>query len=336
MDMLYAVFDWYTGYAFVVMPLLIAVFVLGVSLGMFQLTDDRLFHLSVLLLVGVLLLTLSYVTGEYGAELFLNLSAQLFMALLALLIVGLVAQFDSWSMPIALMTVIAVALQLFVTPAQIGTNPAITLGTSLVGATVVAYLLRQEWAWSPVRQGQRLSAHMRRARKQQAEQDAHFGDFFMLVPGHDPAEIKQRIDFLRQHDMTLLDIQTPEYDEESETYYCMAHVKIVTVVKDQDAVLLKNNEAQVRVLAYEDISQRIVQQIGEVLTTRQHKTLDAPDGKMHHLEFIVDAPARLYSTRLEEQIYALARTWQYGDDPILQHASDNLLMWAVAEGLITQ
>ncbi|MEO1289948.1 MAG: hypothetical protein AAFV93_19500, partial [Chloroflexota bacterium] len=196
----------------------------------------------------------------------------------------------------------------FFTPANhIGSNIPTTLGTMLVGAVLVAFMLRQEWAWSPAVQEKRLSASMRKARQEQAQADADYGDFFMLIAGRDEAQITQRIDFLKQHDMKIIQDSPSEYDDHSENYYRLIRTQIETVVKNQETVLLSNTEAQIQLLAYPDSLKRVYKQLSEVLITREQKRIETPDEQMAHIEFKVDVPQKLYSAILEEKIYELAR-----------------------------
>lgn len=333
---LFSVVEWYELNAFWVMPTLIAIFILGLSLGIFQFIGDRFFRLAWLVPVGAILLVMSFNTGDYGAELYLNLSMEVFMTLFAILLVALATQFESWFLPAVIVTVIVIGLQFFAPAENISSNIALTFSTGMIGAMMVAFMLRQEWAWSPVMKARRLSGAMRKARKEQSQMDAEFGDYFILISGHDADTIQQKIDFLKQNDMTLIRQEAIEYDEESENYYQLINVKIDTVVKNPDTVLLSNHEARLQILGYPDTVKRVYKQVGEVLNHREQKRLDSPDANMFHLEFKVDTPQKMYSTLLEEKLYNLARTWQYGDDEHLQHATDTLLEWAKAEGLVSK
>ncbi|MEO0595239.1 MAG: hypothetical protein AAF126_03945 [Chloroflexota bacterium] len=99
MDFIAAVFEWYEAYSIIVLPLLIAIFVLGVTLGIYQGFKDNLFRTGLLFPLFGILLTLSFFTGEYGAELYLNLSAQVLMVLTAVILVGTATQLSGWLMP---------------------------------------------------------------------------------------------------------------------------------------------------------------------------------------------------------------------------------------------
>lgn len=334
MEFITTTFEWYEIYSFIAMPVLISIFVLGLSLGIFQMTDDRFSRLGLLVPVGAILLAFSFFSGDYGGELFLNLSMQVFMTLVAILIVGFATQMESWFIPIIIVALTAVSLQIFIPIDNVGSNIPLTFSTSIIGSLMVAFMLRQEWAWSPVMKERRLSSAMRKARQEQAELAKETGDYFMLISGHDEAEIEQRIDFLKQNDMTIIRDNPVEYDEETENYYRLVNVKIETVVKDQEAIFLQNKEARIQILAFPDTVKRIYKQLGEVLNTRDQQRIDAPDAQMMHIEFKTNSPQKLHSTILEEKIYALARQWQYSDDESLQMATDNLLEWAKTEGLV--
>ncbi|GAB5492886.1 MAG: hypothetical protein Phog2KO_31010 [Phototrophicaceae bacterium] len=331
---LFSLVEWYEINAFWVMPILISIFILGLSLAVFQLTDDRFFRLAWLIPVGISLLAFSQYIGDYGAELYLNLSMEIFMTLFAVLVLALATQFESWFVPIVIVAVLALGLQFFVSADNVGTSIPLTFSTGMVGALTITFMLRQEWAWSPVMKEKRLSSAMRKARKEQAQADAEFGDYFMLVAGRDEDYIQQKIDFLKDHDMTLIRQQEIDYDKEGETYYRLINVRIDTVVKDPSSVLLSNQEARVQLLGYPDTVKRVYKQLTEVVIGREQKRLDAPNNEMVHLEFKTDVPAKLYSSILEEKFYELARTWQYSDDEHLQQATDSLMDWAKAEGLV--
>lgn len=335
-ETLQSMFEWYESYNVVLLPFLVSIFVLGLSSGIFQLTKDTLFRTALLIPVFAVLLTLSYFTGAYGAELYLNLSAQVLMVLLAIGLVGVASQLNAWFTPIALLALIAGILQFFVPLNNIGTNIPITYGTAIIGAILAAYMLRQEWAWSPVKQEKRLSAQMRKDRSEQTARDEAFGDFYMLVSGHDKETITERLDFLRQHDMSVIQQDPIEYDNHTETYYQLVHVKIDTVVKDQDTVFLDNHEARLQILGYPDVVKRVYKQISEVLPLAKRQRMPAVDDAMVHLQVHATAPQRLYSAVLEEDFYALAREWQYSDDPHLQAATDALMDWAKAKHFVRQ
>ncbi|MEL6308841.1 MAG: hypothetical protein AAFN11_03045 [Chloroflexota bacterium] len=167
MDFIAAVFEWYEAYSIIVLPLLIAIFVLGVTLGIYQGFKDNLFRTGLLFPLFGVLLGLSFFTGDYGAELYLNLSAQVLMVLTAVILVGTATQLSGWLMPMLIVLVVALGLQFLVPPENFGTNIPATFSPALIGGIMAAYMLRQEWAWSPVEQSKRLSDNKARLQANQ-------------------------------------------------------------------------------------------------------------------------------------------------------------------------
>lgn len=327
MDFLTSIVDWYDSVEFVVVPLLLTIFILGVSLGIAQLTEEKSARGFLMIIVAGILFSMSFFPGDFGQELYVNLSAEIFSALFALVIVLLATNFESWTVPLVIASIIA-AILLFFTPSDnVSSNIVVSLATGMLGAWLTAFMIRKEWAWEPKKHGTRLSNEMRKVIKEREETKAAFGDYFMLIAGSDEEAIQQRIDFLGEHDMTVVKDNPVEFDDETETYYRLVNMKIETVVKDRETLLLSNKDARVRVIGYADTTKRVYKQLGEVLVCNEQKRLESPSTDMLHLEFKTIAPQKLFSAHIEEQIFELAREWRHGDDENLQYATDALLEW---------
>jgi hypothetical protein len=327
MDFLIWITDWYDNVAFIIVPLLLTIFILGVSLGIAQLTEEKPLRSFLMIIVAGILFSLSFFGSDFGRELYINLSAELFSALFALIIVLLATNFESWTIPLVLASIIAAALLFFVPPDNVVSNMPLNLATGLLGAWLTAFMIRKEWAWEPKKHGERLSNEMRKAIKEREETKAAFGDYFMLIAGTDEEEIQQRIDFLGEHDMTVLQDNPAEFDKETETYYRLINMKIETVVKDRETLLLSNKDARVRIIGYSDTTKRVYKQLGEVLACNEQKRLEAPSENMLHIEFKTIAPQQLFSAHIEQQVFQLAREWRHGEDENLQNATEALLEW---------
>jgi hypothetical protein len=327
LDFYISLVNWYASVAFIVSPLLLTIFVLGVGLGIAQLTDDKLFRNFLMIVVAAILLSMSFVTSDFGRELYINLSAEIFSALFALVIVLIASSLESWTGSLIFSLMIAPILLFFMPADNVTSNMPVNLATGLLGAWLTAYMIRKEWAWDPKKHGERLSNELQKAKKEREARQAEFGDYFMLIAGKDIEEIQQRIDFLGEHDMVLMKDTPPEFDKETETYYRFVNMKIQTIVKDPDAIFLQNREARLRILGFPDTTKRIYKQISGVLPCTDQKRIESSDRDFLHLEFKTTVPQKLFSEHLEEQIFQLAREWRHSEDENLQYAVDDLLEW---------
>ena len=338
MELITSFMDWWDTAQFIVSPILIVLFLLGLSLGIAQLIEDKGLKIVLLVIVaGVLFVIGTFADfagdlvggygSEFGSELYLNLSAALLSALFALVIVLMVNSFESWVQPLLFAMAAALTLLIFVPLDNVTSNMQTNLATALVGAWLTAYMIRKEWAWDPKKLGERLSSEMRKAIKEKAEKEAEFGDYFMLISGGDEAAIQQRIDFLIQHDMAIIKDTPTELDTETETYYRFINVKIETVVKDRETVYLQNKEARIRVIGYPDTTKRIYKQLQEVLPTNEQKKIDSPTDGLLHIEFKTETPKKLFSAHIEEELFQLAREWRNSDDENLHNAVESLIEW---------
>lgn len=327
MDFLTSVVDWYYNVEFVVVPLLLTIFILGLSLGIAQLIEEKSARSFLMIIVAGILFSMSFVANDFGQELYVNLSAEMFSALFALVIVLFATNLESWTIPLVLASITAAVLLFFAPPDNVASNMPVSLATGLVGAWLTAFMIRKEWAWNPKKHGTRLSNEMRKVIKEREDADAAFGDYFMLIAGTDQEEIQQRIDFLGEHDMSIVRDNPVEFDDETETYYRLVNMKIETVVKDRETLYLSNKDARVRIIGYSDTTKRVYKQLAEVLTCNAPKQIEAPSNNMLHLEFKTIAPQKLFSAHIEEQIFQLAREWRHSDDENLQYATEALLEW---------
>lgn len=338
MELITSFMDWWDTAQFIVSPILIVIFLLGLSLGIAQLIEDKGIKIVLIVIVAGIFFAISTFAdfagdlvggygSEFGGELYLNVSAALLSALFALVIILMVASFESWVQPLLFAMAVALILLIFVPLDNATSNMQTNLATGLVGAWLTAYLIRKEWAWDPKKHGERLSSEMRQAVKEQSEKQEQFGDYFMLISGIDEEAIQQRIDFLGEHDMVVIKDNPAEFDAETETYYRLINVKIETVVKDREIVYLQNKEARIRVIGYPDTTKRVYKQLQEVLLANEQKRIDSPTAGLLHLEFKTEVPQKLFSTHIEEEIFQLARDWRHGDDEHLQHATDALIEW---------
>jgi hypothetical protein len=328
MDFFSGALDFYLANADIIQPILLSIFVLGVALGTAQLTKDNVTRTLVIIPVAIILYGMSFSVVDWGREWYLNLSTALISSLFALLVLALVSVNDGWAYPLVIMAVCSLFLLLFIDRSNLTSNLATNLSVGLVGAYLTTLLIRKEWDFSPARRDARLSAAMRQSRKAKTKEPDSNADFFILVPGNDVEAIGQRLKFLAENNLQVLQ-QTPvEKDEQTDTLYQLVPARIKTVVKDQETIFLSNTEARVRIIAFPDTVKKVYKQISEVLDITEQKRIDSPHNEMIHVEFKTNSPQRMFSEEIEAQIFALAREWRGSQDPHLQTAATALVDWA--------
>lgn len=335
MEFIQSILDWYVANSDYFTPIVLSIFIIGLSLGIVQLIEEQVLRTALILPVGIAFIVMGFIFGSpYARELYFNLGIEFFTALAALLIILLVSQLESWTVPLLITVVLAFVLAFLVDPENPQSSLGVNLATGLVGAYLTAALIRKEWSFSPQNREKRLAKALRATRKEREKQEAQIGDFLMLISGTDEGQIKQRIDFLKSNDMEIFNEGVTEIDDETKLYYRLINAKIITVVKKPETVLLANQETRVQILGYPDSVKKVFKQIDEVLEVGEQKRIEAPDVAMVNIEFKATAPAQPYSAYLEAEIYKLARQWQYGDDEVLQAATEDFLEWARAMNFI--
>jgi hypothetical protein len=328
--------EFYMNNADVIQPILLSIFVLGVALGTAQLTKDNVTRTLVIVPAAIILYAMGFAAGEWGREFYLNLSTALLTGLFALLILALVSVIDSWSYTLGLIAFLAIFVLLFIDRNMLTSNLATNISGGLVAAFVTTLLIRKEWDFSPKRRDVRLSAAMRQSKKQKAKSPDADADFFVLIPGNDQEAIGQRLKFLAENNLIVMQDNPIENDQQTDTLYKLAPVKIKTTVKDQETIFLANTEARVRIIAYPDTVKKVFRQINEVLEVTEQKRIESPHNEMIHIEFKANSPQRMFSEAIEEQIFALAREWRAGPDADLQTAAGELVEWAKKMHLIRE
>lgn len=329
-DFMGQLLDFYTANAEIVLPILATIAILGFSLGAGMLGKDGLMRTTLVGLVALLFIALSFVDiieSPFPNELFLNIGTMLLITLVALLYSGLAKMAEDWLYPVMAVAGLALFSLLFVNQDNLTSDLAGNLAAVFVAAWPVAFFVRQRWQWSPEQRDRKMVAELRSSRKQKQREDLQRPDFTILVQGSDEGALQQKVTFLRESDLSILEAKSTEHDEATDVYYQMMQARVVTAVKDQETTLLDGNVAQVRILAYPDTAKRVYQQITEVLEEKERQRLDSPPS-MVHMEMHVAAPEKLFSAYLEEQIFELARRWRYGDEEHLQDATEALLDWA--------
>jgi hypothetical protein len=335
MEFIQSVLDWYMASSEYFTPIVLSVFIIGLSLGVVQLVEDKVMRTALIFPAGAALLVMGFIFGgAYGRELYFNLGTEFFTALVALVIVSMASQLESWTIPLIMVALLAFFLAFLVDPNNVASSIGVNFAAGIIGAWLTAFLIRKEWSFSPENREKRLGKALRETRKVREKQEEQMGDYFMLISGSDEGMIQQRIDFLKANDMIIVNEGITEHDEDTKLYYRLINAKIQTVVKNPETVLLSNQEARVQILGYPDSVKKVFKQIDEVLELGEQKRIEAPDKAMVNIEFKAAAPAQLYSAYLEAEIYKVAREWQYGDDEVLKQACDDLLEWAKEMNLI--
>ena len=308
-------------------PVMLSVFVLGLSLGIAGFLDDNLFRTLVIIPAALVLYAMGFAAHPFGKELFFNLSAELLTALFALIILLFYSTFESWAIVLAVVGLFAGILLIFVNPEQ-QSNLFMNLSTGLIGSYLIVALIRKEWAFSPARRDRMLWANVRERAKKQTINLAEMGDYYILVLGSTDDEIKQKVDFLKDSNIDILQDNPTAEDEETALHYRLVNGKIVSTIKQPEVVLLSNQEARMRLLAYPDTVKRIYKQLQEVLQTSDEKKIESPDPALTHIEFKAQSPKVIFSDYIEKQIMLLARKWRHGEEEHLIQATDDLLEWA--------
>lgn len=335
MEFVQSSLDWYMANSDYFTPIVLSIFIIGLSLGIVQLIEEQVVRTALILPVGIAFIVMGFVFGSsFARELYFNLGIEFFTALAALLIVVLVSQLESWTVPLLITVALSFILAFLVDPENPQSSLGVNLASGLVGAYLTAALIRKEWSFSPQNREKRLAKALRTTRKERQKQEAQMGDFYMLISGTDEGQIKQRIDFLKSNDMEIFNESPTERDEETNLYYRLINANILTVVKKPETVLLANQETRVQILGYPDSVKKVFKQVDEVLEVGEQKRIESPDPAMVNIEFKATSPSQLYSAIMEAEIYKLARQWQYGDNEALQAATEDLLEWAREMNLI--
>lgn len=336
LDFFSGAMDFYLANADIIQPILLSIFILGVTLGTAQLTKDNLTRTMVIIPAAIILYAMSFSVVDWGREWYLNLSTALLSSLFALLVLALVSVNDSWVYALSITAVCALVVLLFIDRGNLTSNLATNISAGLVGAFLTTLLIRKEWDFSPNRRDARLSTAMRQSRKANAKQPDSDADFFILVPGHDAEAIAQRMKFLTENNLHVIQNSPVEKDEQTNTLYQLVPARIRTVVKDQETIFLSNTEARVRIIAFPDTVKKVYKQISEVLDITEQKRIDSPHNEMIHIEFKTNSPQRMFSEEIEAQIFALAREWRGSQEPHLQTAATALVDWAKEMNLIRE
>lgn len=314
----------------ILLPIFITIFICGISLGASMLGEDRLMRTALVGVVALAFIALSFtdfLENPFANELFRNLGTMFLLSLIALVYAGLAATAHDWIYPVYAATGLTIFALLFVNRDNPTSDLAGNLAAMFIAAWPAAYIVRKQWQWSPEKRERKLTAQLRSSRKQRVIDELNTPDFTVLVQGMDQGALAQKLTFLRESDLKILDSQAPQYDELADVHYQMVQAKITTAVKDQDVTLMDSNVAQLRILAYPDVAKRVYKQITEVVEENSRQRLDGPP-QLAHLQLTVQPPEQLFSEYLEQQIFELARQWRYGDDEQLGAATEALLDWA--------
>jgi len=197
-----------------------------------------------------------------------------------------------------------------------------------VGAVAAAFLIREDWEWSPQRRGQALREAIRKERKADRKAEGKTGDYYILVVGRDAADTGQKLQFLNDSNISTYDVQEAAYDKETGLTFQQVQANIVTMVKEPEVVFLSNQEARLRILAYPDSAKKLYKQLTEVVEITSQQRIEWHSDDVVHLELRANTPQQLFSQYLEKQIYDLVRQWRTSEDETLHHAIDPLLEWA--------
>lgn len=319
---------WYTAHidSFpVIFISVLALVMLGTVVFFFK---DKFIHAIAVGITAVIFFGLSFGTGLYGQELYLNLSTALLLALLTWFVSSLAEMTEGWIMPISLAALVGLVSVLLVNAEAPQSSLFLNLGAGLVGAVVAAFLIREDWEWAPQKRGEALREAIRKERKEDRKAEGKTGDYYILIVGRDAADTGHKLQFLHDSNISTYDVQEPAYDKETGLTFQQVQANIVTMVKEPEVVFLSNNEARLRILAYPDSAKKLYKQLTEVIEITSQQRIEWHSEDMLHLELRTNAPQQLFSQYLEKQIYDLARQWRDSEDETLNQAIDPLLAWA--------
>ncbi len=327
MELFNSLAQWYSDYSDAIPMVLTAGFVLVILGVVLFFSKDKLIHGVAVAVAAGVFFVLSVNTSVFGEELYLNLSAALLLALLTWLFSWLAVITEGWLMSIGLAVVTGLALLVFVNPDEPRTSLFLTIPVGLTGAVGAAFLIREDWEWSPQRRGQALREAIRKERKANRKREGGTGDYYILIVGRDAADAAQKLQFLHDSSISTYDEQPPAYDSETGLTFQQVQGNIVTTVKDEEVVFLNNQEARLRLLAYPDSGRRIYQQLTEVLEITSKRRIEWHSEELVHLELRATTPQVLFSRAMEKQILALAQGWRESEDEALHAAIEPLLEW---------
>ncbi|MCA9913376.1 MAG: hypothetical protein KC496_08495 [Anaerolineae bacterium] len=327
-DLLEQIAAWYSAHIESFPIILLSAFalvMLGTVLFFFK---DKLFHGIAVGIVAVIFFAMTFGTSPYGQELYLNLSTAMLMALVIWFIASLAEMTEGWMMPVALAALVGFVSLFLVNVEAPQSSFFLNISAGLVGAVTTAFLIREDWQWSPQKRGQALREAIRKERKVDRKAEGKTGDYYILIVGRDAADTGQKLQFLHDSNIMTYDVQEPAYDKETGLTFQQVQANIVTVVKEPEVVFLSNQEARLRILAYPDSAKKLYKQLTEVLEITNQQRIEWHSEDLLHLELQANAPQQLFSQYLEKQIYSLAQEWRSSEDESLHDAIDPLLEWA--------
>jgi len=328
MDFFTSVAQWYADHLEFIPIVLTAGFLIVILGTVLFFVQDKLIHgIAVAVGAGVFFM-LQFNTGDFGQELYLNVSVALTLALLTWLFSSLAVVTEGWMMPISLAVLVSFALLFLVDVEAPRTNLFLTLATFMISGVTAAFLIREDWEWSPQKRGEALREAIRKERRANRKQEGKTGDYYILIVGRDAADVAQKLQFLHDSNISTYDEQEPAYDKETGFTFQQVQANIVTTVKEEEVVFLNNLEARLRLLAYPDTAKKIYKQLGEVLELSSQQRIEWHSEDLVHLEMRTTAPKALFSQYLEKQIYDLSVQWRESGDEHLQQSIEPLLQWA--------
>ena len=298
---------------------------LGIALGF----KDKLIKTVLILPPALIFIFFAYINDTgFSQEYYLNLGTMLLSALFAVIIVFFAETLESWLYTLLGLAAIALLL-VFVTPSDSAqTSLYLNLAVGMMGAYLIALLLRQEWKWSPEGRDEELWKSRRQELKERDQGRTEIGDYHILITDEDEGGLKQRIDFLREHNLKILKTSPVEIDQFTGAMYQIVNAKIETVVKDPDTVFLDNQEARLQLLGYPNTVKRILDQMNEVFELEKPRRLEYHEPAMVNIETKAKSPEQLFSAYLEQSLVELARDWRGSDKEHLIMATDELVAWA--------
>lgn len=298
---------------------------LGIALGF----KDKLIKTVLILPPALLLIFFAFINeAPVSQELYMNLGTMLLSALFAVVIVFFAETLDSWLYTMLGVVVIALLL-IFITPSDAAqTNIYMNLGVGMIGAYLIALLLRQEWKWSPEGRDEALWKSRRQELKERDEGRAELGDYYILITDEDEGGLKQRVDFLKEHDLKILKMSPVEVDQFTGAMYQIINAKIETIVKEPDTVFLDNQQSRIQILGYPSTVKKVIDQMNEIFEMEKPRRLEYHEAQMVNIEAKAKAPEQLFSHYLEQAVVELAREWRGSDKEHLIMATDELMAWA--------
>jgi hypothetical protein len=262
-------------------------FIVVVLLGgvSFFLQNEQ-FRTFLLIPLALFFLVFSYSGSAFEQEFYLNMSTELFGALLTLLLFATFVTTDRWTFPVIVFVALMMLSFLFTIDFTDTSGISLNMSTELLGAMLTTVWLRRDWLWGSTK---RSSFVNNRAFQQERRKNLENLDtgFQIYISGRDEMELEYKIQHLQEQQLTLTKIGSTEYDNPAGIVSCVVEAQMATASAEQDLLLMPTDEVRVRLIGLPDSTKRAYESIKSFLVCKEQKRIDTPEKEFLHLEFRV-------------------------------------------------